>query len=83
MKSKVLIIGAYGLLGSILSNILKKNNYKVLKSGRNERSEYRFDATNKSELEKNIFNTRPDFIINLSALTDVDFCEKINRKLFL
>jgi len=75
MDNKVLIIGAYGLLGTALSSFLSKNGFNVLRSGRKEFSEINLDALDINSLENNINNLKPDYIINLAAITDVDFCE--------
>ena len=75
MDNKVLIIGAYGLLGTALSSFLSKTGFKVLRSGRSGFSQINLDAVDINSLEKNINNLKPDYIINLAAITDVDFCE--------
>lgn len=83
MNSKVLIIGAYGLLGTTLSDYLKKKKYIVFKAGTSEKSDYTFDASKKDLLEKNIHTINPNYVINLSAITNVDYCESNSAKAFL
>ncbi len=69
---KILITGSSGLLGLRLVKYLKKKKYKIEKFKRNKKlnlSNFRFCS---KYLNKKKF----DIIINLSAITDIDFCEK-------
>tara|TARA_Y100000590_G_scaffold455455_1_gene604129 strand:- start:759 stop:1613 length:855 start_codon:yes stop_codon:yes gene_type:complete len=69
---KLLITGSSGLLGLHLLKNLKKYKYKIY---RFKRTKNRNLANNKfcyNYLKKNNFYA----IINLSAITDIDFCEK-------
>lgn len=72
---KVLILGAYGYLGGYLSQHLESLNFEVFRQGRSENSQIRLDIFNGKDfialLEKECF----DCIVNLIALTDVEFCE--------
>ncbi len=65
---KVLVIGASGLLGTQLMNKLGKSvvGYDLPE----------FDITNRNSVESVIKLEQPDLIINSSAITDVDYCEK-------
>ena len=70
--NKILITGSSGLLGSYLKTKIKSKKFRIIKFNRNKISDfsnYRFCET---YLKKNKF----DSIINLSAITDVDKCEK-------
>ncbi len=75
---KVLIFGSSGFLGKKVFNFLKKKKYKI----------YR-DSSIKKKIKKNsnhkfllkiIDRIKPDIIINLIALTNVDQCE-VKKKL--
>lgn len=73
---KILITGSSGLLGLRLVKYFKKKKYKIKKFKRNKKRDLsKFQFCNKY-LNENKFDT----IINLSAITDIDFCEK--NKLF-
>lgn len=72
-KKNVLILGAYGFLGSRLVYNFEKNGTNVLKHGRSHDSEIKFN--NHSELKDIIDDNNVDAIINLVAATDVDLCE--------
>ena len=73
--NKVLILGAYGFLGSSLSKFLKEKNLIVFRQGRKPNSEYVCDPNLKSELSNLISRLKPDCIINTIADTSVDGCE--------
>jgi len=80
MGKKVLVLGAYGLLGSSLCPFLRDAGFQILMQGRNKNSEITFDLNNLQDLQKNLEYLSPDTIINLIAATNVDECEKDNRK---
>ena len=76
---KILITGAFGQLGASLCEVLP--NDSILATGRNIPSNEKYsckslDITNKKNIEKVIGDYRPDMIIHLAAMTDVDGCEK-------
>ena len=76
---KILITGAFGQLGTSLCEVLP--NELILATGRimTMTEKYRcmeLDITNKKHVEKLIRNYKPDIIIHLAAMTDVDGCEK-------
>lgn len=69
---KILVLGSSGLLGSNLIDYLKKKNYKITRFIRNKKKNLNNLKYCNSYLKKKNF----DVIINLSAITDVDKCEK-------
>ena len=75
---KILITGAFGQLGEILSE--KLNNFnEVIKTGRklpNGENGMSLDICNKIILKDILQISKPDILINLAALTNVDLCEK-------
>ncbi len=75
---KILITGAFGQLGEDLSNKLDKF-CEIIKTGRNipkGRKGITLDICNKIILKEIIAISKPDIILNLAALTNVDLCEK-------
>ena len=72
----ILVLGAYGLLGSYLCPSLSKNSYKVLRQGSSVDAELSFLPYLDDELLKVIEKNKPKIIINLIALTNIDNCEK-------
>ena len=75
---KILVTGAYGQLGRALYK--KRNeNIKYLWTGKNIPSSgegIHLDILDRINLRELINLCSPDVIINLAALTNVDFCEK-------
>ncbi len=73
---KILIFGSYGYLGNILYDFLSlKPEIEIHRQGRNEGSMHKIDPINLNECNLIIKKIRPDVIINLIALTNVDECE--------
>jgi dTDP-4-dehydrorhamnose reductase len=81
---KILITGANGLLGQKLVKLLtEKAEYEVIATARgenrlpsNNRYSYQpLDITNEADVQKVIGATKPDYIINTAAMTNVDQCE--------
>ena len=75
---KILVTGSFGQLGRSLFNYLKSNN-EIFWTGRNiplsEKGFY-LDIRDRINLKNLISLHNPDILINLAALTNVDFCEK-------
>ena len=75
---KILVTGSFGQLGRSLFNYLRSNN-EIFWTGRNiplgEKGFY-LDICDRINLRDLINLHNPDVLINLAALTNVDFCEK-------
>ena len=74
---KILITGAFGQLGNSLKNFLSIND-EVFRTGLNIPTGgkgLQLNIVDKIMLKDIISSISPDVIINLAALTDVDFCE--------
>jgi len=74
---KILITGAFGQLGNSLKNFLSIND-EVFRTGLNIPTGgkgLQLNIVDKIMLKDIISSTSPDVIINLAALTNVDFCE--------
>jgi dTDP-4-dehydrorhamnose reductase len=72
---RILITGATGLLGSSLAPVFSAAGHHVLRHGNSQSADVRCDLSNRENTVEMIAATRPDVIVNLVALTDVDFCE--------
>ena len=75
---KILVTGSYGQLGRSLFNYLKSNN-EIFWTGRNiplNENGFYLDICDRINLKDLISLHNPDILINLAALTNVDFCEK-------
>ena len=75
VSKKLLIFGAYGNLGKIISKDLS-NKFQVFKVGRKKKSQ--INIKNYKSIPRIIEKIAPDIIINLIANTNVDDCE-INK----
>ena len=85
MNKKMLVIGGTSLLGyKLLSNTndfeLYASYNKNLINLKNVET-LKIDITNKKNCE-NIFDLKPDIILNTAAITNVDYCEKFERNAF-
>lgn len=71
----ILVTGSTGFLGSYLVKKIQKK-YNLICLGFKQIADYRVDLIEKKKIEKIIAKTKPDIILNLAAITDVDFCER-------
>ena len=74
--NKILITGSSGLLGLRLIKYFRKKKWSIKKFKRNKKN----DLSNFHFCNKYLSKSKFDAIINLSAITDIDYCEK--NKLF-
>jgi len=74
-----MILGASGFLGSHLCNFLKIKN-TILRCGRSKNSDIVLKKIEQKKFSKILKKYKPDVIINLIALTNVDLCEKKKKK---
>ena len=72
----ILVLGAYGLLGSHLCISLLEEGNKVFRQGSSVNAELSFLPYLDDELLKVVKKKKPKVIINLIALTNVDQCEQ-------
>ena len=72
---KVLVTGATGLLGSSLVPYLKELGYQTTCIGKSNSSDLNTDLTSFQQATRVLDDSKPDVIINLAALTNVDRCE--------
>ena len=74
--NKILITGSSGLLGLRLIKYFKKKKWSIKKFKRNKKN----DLSNFHFCNKYLSKKKFEAIVNLSAITDIDYCEK--NKLF-
>lgn len=73
--ARILILGAYGLLGSSLCPHLERLGHTVLRQGRNIGAEISIVPSDPSALVNALMEYSVEVIINLIAITNVDLCE--------
>lgn len=83
MNKKILILGSSGLLGSSLSNFFINNNIPILCHSRNSSSDLSADLTLQEDTLTMLRRVMPDVIINLTGMTNVDFCENNPQAAYL
>jgi dTDP-4-dehydrorhamnose reductase len=76
---KFLVTGSAGLVGSQVIRDLVEQNHTVYSCYHDDMPEYgiptNLDLTDKEKIKKTIQDTKPDRIIHLAAMTNVDLCE--------
>jgi dTDP-4-dehydrorhamnose reductase len=71
----ILITGAFGQLGEACKNHLKLN-FNLILSGRYTSGDcIQLDIADRNYVDKVMAETKPDVIVNLAAMTNVDGCE--------
>ena len=73
-----MVTGAFGLLGGAIQNSLPKN-FENIRTGihiPDRQKGYSLDILDRIKLEEIINLHKPNIIINLAAMTNVDLCEK-------
>lgn len=87
MKQKVLILGAAGMAGHIITAYLKNtSSYDVITIARENQlfiPDFQLDVTNFDELSKVIQQTQPDFIINCIGILNRDAEENIDKAILI
>ncbi len=84
---KFLVTGSTGLVGRQVVKDLTEKNHEIYSCYHNQKPEYgnpiHLDLTDLSSIESTINQTKPDVIIHLAAMTDVDECEEQKDLAFL
>ena len=87
MKQKVLILGAAGMAGHIITAYLKNtSSYDVITIARENQlfiPDFQLDVANFDELSKVIQQTQPDFIINCIGILNRDAEDNIDKAILI
>ena len=79
----ILVIGATGLLGSTLAPVLAASGHSVVTHGFSGTAKENVDLCDFAQASALVARVKPDCIINLAALTNVDLCEREPQKAYL
>lgn len=72
----VIVFGAYGLLGAALCIELEAHGFCVIKQSRSKEGDVHCNPSNKYDVCRVLKLIKPTIIINLIALSNVDYCEE-------
>ena len=81
--ANVLVIGATGLLGSTLAPVLVAGGHSVVTHSFSGAAREKADLCDFAQASALVARVKPDCIINLAALTNVDLCEREPHKAYL
>jgi len=81
--ANVLVTGATGLLGSRLVPLLEERGHQVTRLGHTKASDLNADLASFEQTVRALDQVRPEVIINLVALTNVDRCETHPQEAYL
>jgi len=81
--AKVLVTGATGLLGSSLVPLLKERGHQVTSLGHTQTADLNADLASYNQTAQALDQAKPEVIINLTALTNVDRCETHPHEAYL
>lgn len=73
---RILVAGATGLLGTSIVPLLLSRGHDVICHGRTQAGDVLCDLSDAAETISMLDSVRPDIILNLVALTNVDTCEE-------
>jgi dTDP-4-dehydrorhamnose reductase len=83
LQDRILIIGATGLLGCVLSHRLSRAGHSVVRHGSSVQADINADLRKSEDTHALLDRVRPTTIVNLVAMTDVDACEQRPQDAFL
>jgi len=81
--ANVLVTGATGLLGSSLYPLLRERGYQITRVGHTKICDMNTDLVNYQQTARALDQVKPEVIVNLVALTNVDRCETHPQEAYL
>ena len=80
--NNLLVLGSSGLLGSELTSGQYLGKYNIISQSLGSETDYNLDLQDYDNLVKMIQEVKPEIIINLVGITDVDRCEKFPNEAY-
>lgn len=81
--SKVLVTGSRGMLGATLVPFLRTCGHELICHSRHGEGDIHADLVDAVQVRSMLDSSRPDVILNLAALANVDECERNPHKAYL
>jgi len=78
----VLVTGATGLLGHALCGYLATRQFSLLRQSRDSATDFCGDLRDREFVGRMVEKSSPNVIVNLVALTNVDYCEQHPKEAF-
>lgn len=75
-RSRILVTGAHGMLGATLVPHLSMRGHTVVEAPSRARAPLRADLRVAENVRNVMDHVCPDVVVNLAALSDVDYCEE-------
>jgi dTDP-4-dehydrorhamnose reductase len=82
VSPRILVLGSTGRLGGQVVKRLSIDGHQVLAHGFSLAAKFKCDVTSREDFLEFLNNLKPDVVINLVALTDVDLCERATDNSF-
>lgn len=80
--ANILVLGGYGLLGSSLGPFLERHGHRVIRQGRQPEAQLQMELNDPESLANVLRSEEIHCIINLTAITNVDYCENHVREAY-
>jgi dTDP-4-dehydrorhamnose reductase len=80
---RVVVLGASGLLGTSLVPYLRGRGLTVIRHGRSGDADVLADLSSQSSAAEALESAKPDVVVNLAGMTNVDECERRPQQAYL
>lgn len=79
---RIAIFGGTGFFGSSIKNFFEKKNFKCFITSKHQKSHFKSDLQSEEKIFKFLKKIKPSIVINCSAETNVELCNKDFLKAF-
>jgi len=83
-KKKIFVTGASGMLGTTLYKVFTEADFQIISTDINPLDSWtlKLDVRDKKNVKSYIKKFLPDFVFNLAALTDLEYCETHSKEAY-